>query len=282
MWTTKNLLNESDVEQKFIYPLLTEAAPLGLALPHSVVQTKANLRRMAIGKGSDLKLYFPDYVVVDTGFPLLVVEAKHPDQSVEEGYREARLYAHELNALFPAGMNPTAFVIATNGREIWFGTSDRAEPLHRAECTDFGAYSPALAAFVDLLAWPRLQAISSALARSLRPQQFFKPRRLIGGAGMQNEEVNQNTFGATLATTISPVFNPSTPQDKTFIAKNGYISSRRRERYVDPIDRIIRAAKPPSETNTQGIEDTARPSELISRLRNLRELEHKVVRPQNT
>lgn len=277
MWTTKDLLNESDVEQKFIYPLLIESFPLGLSLPHSVIQTKANLRRIAIGKGSDRKLYFPDYVIVNTGFPLLVIEAKHPDQSIEDGYREARLYANELNALFPTGINPTAYAVATNGRELWFGPVDQVEPLHRAVCADLGAYSPALAEFVELLAWPKLQATSFAIARSLRPQQFFKPRRLIGGVGMQNEEVNQNSFGATLATTISPVFNPTTPRDKAYIARNGYISSKRRERYVDPIDKIIRAAKPPSETNSQAIEDTAHPDELINRLRNLRDLEHKVL-----
>jgi hypothetical protein len=239
MWTTQTLQNESDVEQKFLYPLLVEAHPLGLALPPSVIRTKANIRRFPIGKGSDQKLYFPDYVIVSTGFPLLVVEAKHPNESIEEGYRQARLYAHELNALYPSGMNPASFVVASNGVEFWFGPVDQMDPTEKAICASLGPYSPSLAKFVDLLAWPKLQHLASRLAQSLRPQQLFKARRLLGGTGFQNEEIGHNTFGATLATSISPVFNPATSQDRAYIARNGYIPSRRRERYVDPIDRVI-------------------------------------------
>ena len=53
MWDTANLLNESDVEQKFLYPLLTGKSPAGLGYPPEVVQTKANVRRLPIGKGAE-------------------------------------------------------------------------------------------------------------------------------------------------------------------------------------------------------------------------------------
>ena len=106
---------------------------------------------------------------------------------------------------------------------------------------------------------------------------MFKPRRLVGGAYAQNEEVGQNTFGATLTASITSIFNPTTRIERAFIAKNGYIPSRRRERYVDPIDRVIRAARPPSETDVQLLEDTSRPTELIGRLRAKKDLEHKVL-----
>src|SRR5665811_211145 len=110
MWTINGLDNESDVEQKFIYQFLTEPKPLGLGLPAESIQTKANIRRFNIDKGVAQKLYFPDYLVVTMGFPLVVIEAKHPTESVEEGYRQARLYAHELNALYPHGFSPAQFV----------------------------------------------------------------------------------------------------------------------------------------------------------------------------
>ncbi len=57
MWSTTHLDNESDVAQKFIYPFLTENLPLGLGFPSEVVQTKKNIRRLPIGKGSDKKIY---------------------------------------------------------------------------------------------------------------------------------------------------------------------------------------------------------------------------------
>ena len=277
MWQIDGLNNESDVEQKFLYRFLTEAQPLGLGLPDSVIQTKANLRRFAVGKGAEQKLYYPDYVVVMLGLPLAVIEAKAPNESVEEGYRQARLYAHELNALFTPGFNPTKLVIASNGIELWYGYADHAEPLSKAFVANLGAYSLDVAALHDLISWKKLTAYAQTLSVAVRPESLFKPRRMVGGAGTQNEEVGQNTFGATLTASVTAIFNPTTRAERSFIAKNGYIASRRRERYVDPIDRVIRAARPPSETDVQLLEDTSRPTELIGRLKHKESLEHKVL-----
>ncbi|HEY4081854.1 MAG TPA: type I restriction endonuclease [Burkholderiaceae bacterium] len=277
MWEIDGLNNESDVEQKFLYRFLTEALPVGMGLPSSVIQTKANLRRFAVGKGAEMKLYYPDYVVVMLGLPLVVVEAKAPTESVEEGYRQARLYAHELNALYQPGFNPTAFVAASNGIELWYGHADHAEPLSKAVIATLGPYSPDVAALHELISWKKLSSNAQALSEAVRPSALFKPRRMVGGAGAQNEEVGRNTFGATLTASITAIFNPTTRAERTFIAKNGYIPSRRRERYVDPIDRVIRTARPPSETDVQVLEDTARPTELIGRLAKKQDLEHKVL-----
>lgn len=277
MWQTSELLNESDVEQKFLYRFLTEEHPIGMGLPSSVIQTKANLRRFSIGKGADLKLYYPDYVIVILGLPLVVIEAKSPSESVEEGYRQARLYAHELNALYPSEFNPVKLIIASNGIDLWYGNSDEGQPKGKALVAELGAYSPHIAAIQEAASWKTLYEYSKKLTASVRPDGLFKPRRVIGGVGLQNEEVGQNTFGATLTTSISSIFNPSTRTERAFIANNGYIPSRRRERYVDPIDRVIRAARPPSETDAKLLEDTSKPKELIGRLQEKHTLEHKVL-----
>lgn len=277
MWTTSELKNESDVEQKLIYPFLIESQPLGLGIPQAVIQTKVNIRRFAIGKGSDQKLYFPDYLVVSMGFPIVVIEAKHPNESIDVGYREARLYSNELNGLYQHGIAPAHYVVASNGVDLWYGYADQLEPLGKVACNEMGPYSPHLAKLVELMSWERLQERATALAQSLRPEELFKPRRLLGGIGVQNEEVGQNSFGATLTTSIAPIFNPSTQEDRAYVARNGYIPSRRRERYVDPIDRVIRAARPPSEIHATELDDSARPTELIGKLRKPRELEHKVL-----
>lgn len=277
MWQTEELLNESDVEQKFLYRFLTEAQPVGMGLPDSVIQTKANLRRFSVGKGTEIKLYYPDYVIVILGLPLVVLEAKAPHESVEEGYRQARLYAHELNALYPSGFNPVKLIVASNGVELWYGNSDQNLPIAKAHVGELGAYSPHVAAIHDAISWKALYEYSKKLSASVRPDGLFKTRRMVGGIGFQNEEVGQNTFGATITTSISSIFNPSTREERAFIAKNGYIASRRRERYVDPIDRVIRAARPPSETDAKLLEDTSKPNELIGRLSDKNKLEHKVL-----
>jgi hypothetical protein len=277
MWITDSLQNESDVEQKFLYPFIIEAAPLGLGVPPSAVQTKTNTRRFRIDKGAATKLYYPDYLVVTLGYPLLVVEAKAPGESVEEGYREARLYAAELNALFQHGITPARFVIACNGVELWYGFADQALPLGKAACASLGPYSADVASLIQNASWESLRAHAVTLAQRVRPAELFKPRRLLGGAGFQNEEVGINSFGATLTTVISPMFNPSSYVERAAVARNAYVPSRRRERYVDPIDRVIRAARPPSEIHSVELQDTSQPTELLGRLSHPKSLEHKVL-----
>jgi hypothetical protein len=105
------LLTESDVEQKLVYPILTTGEPEGLRIPGSCIKTKPSIRRYAIGKGKEQKLYYPDYLVVISGFLLLIVEVKGPEEDVLVGYREARLYAAELNAAFPSGINPVHYIV---------------------------------------------------------------------------------------------------------------------------------------------------------------------------
>lgn len=277
MWQVEGLSNESDVEQKFLYPFFADQPPLGLGIPPAVIQSKANIRRFSIGKGAEQKLYFPDYLFVMLGFPIVVVEAKSPTESVAEGYRQASLYAHELNGLFPHGVNPTKFIIASNGVELWYGHADQSEPLRKAEVATLGVYSSEIADLQNLISWKRLEALATSMAESLRGDGFFKPRRLVSGVNAQNEEVGKNTFGATLTADISHIFNPTTVTDRKFIATNGYIASRRRERYLDPIDRVIRAARPVSETDATPLEDSSRPRELLAKMRTPRDLEHKVL-----
>lgn len=277
MWTTENIANESDVEQKFLYPFLTEPKPLGLGLPSSVVLTKANVKRIPIGKGTEQKLYYPDYLVVTHGLPILVVEAKHPREPIEEGFRQARLYATELSALFAHGIAPAKFVIASNGIDLWYGYADHSEPIAKEACGALGGYSRAIADMVELMSWQALESWAISIAARTRASEYFKPRRLLGGVGFQNEEVGINTFGATLTTIISPVFNPTTAEERATIAKNAYISSKRKERYIDPIDKVIRAARGPSETQTTTFEDSSNPRELIGKLRKPRDLENKVL-----
>src|ERR1700750_1454135 len=70
--------------------------------------------------------YYPDYSVWINAIPIMIVEAKSPIESAAEGFREAQLYAHEFNKVFPTGINPVQFVLCVNGRILRYGYWDSA------------------------------------------------------------------------------------------------------------------------------------------------------------
>jgi hypothetical protein len=78
-----SLLNESDVEQKVIMPLLEGAAYLDIS--KSEIFTKKYLAPSILDKSAEKTPgYFPDYSVWMHGFPVLIVEAKAPDVPSED------------------------------------------------------------------------------------------------------------------------------------------------------------------------------------------------------
>lgn len=271
------LLNESDVEQKFLYPLLIAEMPSGLAYDPADIHTKTNLRKFSIGKGATQKSYFPDYIISRGGFPLLIIEAKSPGADIEEAYREARLYASELNAQFPPGLQPASKVIVTDGRVLAAGAADHVDPKFHILYSSIDICNNDFADFCQEFNVKATDAAFARLLPKVRPKRFWKPRKLVGGVAFQREEVGMNSFGATISADFSHIFNPLTFEDRNFIAKHGYISSKRRERYIEPIDRVIRASTPLSETRSKTIEDTATPSEIVKVLRGARPLEHQVM-----
>lgn len=275
--SSSELQNESDVEQKFLFPLLASEQPAGLGHDAADIHTKTNIRKFSIGKGSDHKSYFPDYVIAKAGLPILVAEAKTPGADLSEAYREARLYAAELNGQFDAGIQPACKIIATDGRVLLAGAADQAKPKFTIELKHFDVYN---AEFADFAAEFGATAVDEAYRQILpriRPKRFWKPRKLVGGVALQREEVGMNSFGATISADFSNIFNPLTLEDRSFIARHGYISSKRRERYIEPIDRIIRASTPLSESRSKTLEDTAAPNEIVKVLRGSRQLEHQVM-----
>jgi hypothetical protein len=125
--------NESDVEQKLVHPLLTLNKPIGFGFLLSEIRTKADLHQFVIGKGKEQKLYYPDYIAILAGPPVAVIEVKGPEEALEPAFREARLYAGELNSQFPSKINPVRRILCINGREVWAGYYQQNTTLKNAE-----------------------------------------------------------------------------------------------------------------------------------------------------
>jgi hypothetical protein len=194
-----------------------------------------------------------------------------------EAFREARLYASELNAIHPSGLNPASRVIASDGKRVLAGWYDQAVPVLDIPFDAIDPHSPQMTELISLFGAVALEKYYTTLLPAIRPVRYWKPVKLVGGLAKQKEQVPINSFGVTITTDFAHLFNPRSRAERSFIARHAYISSKRRERYIEPIDRIIRAATPPSVTNSKTLEDTGKPSEIIKPFRNARALEHKVM-----
>lgn len=271
------LQNESDVEQKFLYPFLVGEAPFGLDFDHVCVQTKKNIRRFTIDKGEKKKSYIPDYVITLNGVPLIVCEGKGPGADLQKALREARLYANELNAIYETNINPVKLVLATDGFNILAGYTDQDRAKYDIKDDCLNLYSEEMSKFISEFQREGVTKIYQEISSSIRPRRFWKPSKLIGGQAIRKEEITANSFGTTITTDFSHIFNPITLEDRAIIAKRAYVPSKRRERYIEPIDRIIRAAVPVSEARSKTVEDTSSPREIFRSMRRVRKLEHEIL-----
>lgn len=272
-----DLLTESDVEQKLIWPLLTAEYPSGFGYSAVDIFTKTSIRRLEIGKGASKRLYYPDYLVVLAGLPVLVVEAKRPGEPLEEALREARLYASEINALFPHDLNPCMRVLACNGDALWTAPVDQAEPDVELASNELTPASVLNDRLVKLCQRETLQASADEIRKRLRQEHYERPVRLLGGSAFQNEELPQNTFGATIVGDYGHVFNPRTRDDRKLIVEKAYVASLRRQRYVEPIDRLIRNAVAPTAAKIRPIEDSRSPKEILDALRGGQKLANQIL-----
>ena len=93
---TTSLRNEADVERKIVEPLLLQSQYLDF--PDKSLRPKEFIAPFDIDKGGKkIKGYFPDYLIEIFGLPGVAIEAKKPNVSASEGFREAQLYCQVLN-----------------------------------------------------------------------------------------------------------------------------------------------------------------------------------------
>ncbi|OOG18305.1 hypothetical protein BWD42_13695 [Sphingobacterium sp. CZ-UAM] len=260
-----NLNTESDVEQKVIYPLLTGKLPFGLDYDEIEIQTKPNLKRIKIEKGLKQKHYIPDFLISLKGLPLMIVEAKRPYEDLEEAYREACLYAGEINKWYENGLNPCNYILVCDGYTVRYGYWDTS---HSDEflISEVKSLSSSFESFIELFSKKALDNEATKLNAKIRKKRVFvKPVKMLGGKFIQNKQIN-NTFGEKISIQYKHIFNPSKEVEKIEIVRNAYINVNKHESHINPIDRLIRKKITPSSANSSLIENSEFPKEIISKL----------------
>ncbi len=260
----KEGMTESDVEQLFISPLLINPSPIGLGFKDTDFRTKGDIRKIVIDKGRAKKLYYPDYAVICDGLPLMIIEAKAPGEDLDEAIREARLYASELNAYYPKGINPCERVIATDGLRILAGFWDDSINLIEVPANQLAATEPVFENFLQFSSHFTVKKRAKEILRTIRTEaRYFKPVHMLGGKAVANELIGDNSFGTNVSIEYKYLFNPESLEDRAAIVKNAYIASKRKQAHVAPIDRLIRTALPRQIVDARQIEDTVSAGNLI-------------------
>lgn len=271
------LLTESDVEQKIIWPLLTNDEPEGLGYNSTHIQTKLSLRKLTIEKGQNAKLYFPDYVILIEGFPLVVIEAKKPNEELTEAFREARLYSLEINSLYKNELNPCKLIIASNGIRLIAGSWDSADPFIDITVEKWISTNSSFSKFVEMFSFRTTKKATDDLKNVLRKNiAFIKPTHLLGGRHIQNQQI-KNTFGETISIQYRHLFNPSSEPERVEIVRNAYVKVQKHMSHVNPIDRLIRKKIQPSVLESNEINDNTAPKEIISKLKEAKNYNNEVL-----
>ena len=125
------LRNESDVEQFFVVRLLE-----CLGWKDSNILTKHAIPAYEFGKGTKKRRHIPDYQLQFGKTPLLIIEAKHPNESIDKYVVEAQDYAVVVNRGF-IGKNPIQFVLATNGLKTKLAKVDENKTILSLNFEDF-------------------------------------------------------------------------------------------------------------------------------------------------
>lgn len=232
-----DLVTESDVEQKLIYPLLN--SPQGLGFFGEEIKTKSYLSPTDLDKGAGKKVgYYPDYAIILSSLPALIVEAKAPGESVEQGFKEAQLYAHELNKRFPPNINPARSVIATNGATILYGTWDCGNPTS----ISFDALVPGSSGYEDLRTFcqrtvllPSVSQMRASLASSKR----WKALKIIGGPTKQGLELSPNRFARDLVPLLRAYFDPDASRTPVELVEKAYCTSEQTTHYTSVLEALL-------------------------------------------
>lgn len=232
------LQNESDVEQKLVYPFLIGSGYLGL--PTSWIRTKEYMSPTEIDKVAGKRFgYFPDYSVWIGGIPLLIIEAKAPDVSIKLAIREARLYANEINKRYPPNVNPIAFVVGCNGAEFALSPVD-SENLLISPAKDLSPGTAVLDVFVREIGKQALADREKSLSPNFQGRPTYSVSSFMGGQSRVEALLGVNEFAEPLFTTITKYFGSTSEETPDEVIEKAYVTSDEIGRYEGVLETYLK------------------------------------------
>lgn len=137
--------DEPSVEEFFVSRLLHD-----LGYKDTEIRPKESLAELTISRGRSKEKYRPDYALVCGDKPRWLIEAKGPEENVDEWAYQGAGYALGLNRQY-RGENPVRYYAVTNGLELKVWKWDESEPELTLSFADFFDDSPKYVAMRALL-----------------------------------------------------------------------------------------------------------------------------------
>ncbi len=161
----ETLTNEASVEAWFVNPLLEF-----LGYQPSDIKLKTSIKEIKVGKGSKSEFYKPDYILVVSDLPTVVVDAKSPDEIIENWTLQCSSYCLELNKLYDE--NPVKFYFITNGLATSLYRWDQNAPLVTLSFADFVADNEKLERFTSTVSKSGIQQLFEEVTNKIKQSQF--------------------------------------------------------------------------------------------------------------
>lgn len=239
IFDASELLTESDVEQKLLFPFLVHASYL--ALPSTWIRTKEYMSPTEIDKTAGKRYgYIPDYSVWIGGIPLSIVEAKAPDVAIEVGLREARLYAGEINKRYPPEVNPIGFILASNGNQFGFSAWDSEADSVIAPSVDVVPGSVVLQLIQGFVGKAALEKRATTIAAHFQSRRFFAVSAFMGGQATLNQQLGVNEFAEPLFPTLTKYFASNSDETPDEVIDRAYVTSDEIGRYEGVLETYLK------------------------------------------
>lgn len=125
-----NLTNEASVEKFFLDRLIDD-----LRYKDENIKVKESIEKLQLSKGAKKYNYKPDYVLTINNIPRLVVDAKSPEEDIEEWVEQCVSYSTALNRR--AEKQNIKYFLLSNGINTNLYSLDRSTPLLKLKFEDF-------------------------------------------------------------------------------------------------------------------------------------------------
>jgi len=140
------LSNEASVESFFVLRMLTD-----LGYSDSEIQTKQSIKALTVSKGGrHRELFKPDYVLVCNNLPAWLIDAKSPDEKIEDFTYQCASYALQINRKF--AQRPLRYYMLTNGLLTRVYVWDQEQAVLSLRFGDFNKKNTKYRALLKLLA----------------------------------------------------------------------------------------------------------------------------------